>query len=256
MTLDLLADEAGRRQDRRRGAARGEALADRRRARRARARSRRCITHPQVPGQCARFLRSELAHAQVLTASSTAEAVRVAVARGAARPGGARHAAGGGDLRRHGPARGRPGPRRQRDPLRLARRARGRGARRQRREPPLTAAAPAAGGRVEDIARLLGRRRRAPGLAGALPGRVRAARDQPHEDRVAAAARAPGQLHVLRGPAGRSRDEPAVAEAVDGLREICEEVRVLGSYRAGPGEAAARTGERPAATPAPARLRR
>ncbi len=34
------------------------------------------LTHPQVPGQCARFLRSELAHARVLPASSTAEAVR------------------------------------------------------------------------------------------------------------------------------------------------------------------------------------
>lgn len=37
------------------------------------------LTHPQVPGQCARFLRGELAHAQVLPASSTAEAVREVV---------------------------------------------------------------------------------------------------------------------------------------------------------------------------------
>lgn len=35
------------------------------------------ISHPQVPGQCSRFLRGELAHARVLPASSTAEAVRV-----------------------------------------------------------------------------------------------------------------------------------------------------------------------------------
>ncbi|HEY2767065.1 MAG TPA: prephenate dehydratase [Solirubrobacteraceae bacterium] len=34
------------------------------------------ISHPQVPGQCTRLLRGELAHAQVLPASSTAEAVR------------------------------------------------------------------------------------------------------------------------------------------------------------------------------------
>jgi len=34
------------------------------------------LTHPQVPGQCARFLRRELAHAQIVPASSTAEAVR------------------------------------------------------------------------------------------------------------------------------------------------------------------------------------
>jgi prephenate dehydratase len=35
------------------------------------------LSHPQVPGQCTRFLRDELAHADVLPASSTAEAVRL-----------------------------------------------------------------------------------------------------------------------------------------------------------------------------------
>lgn len=40
------------------------------------------FTHPQVPGQCERFLRSELAHARVLAASSTAEAVRSVTAGG------------------------------------------------------------------------------------------------------------------------------------------------------------------------------
>jgi prephenate dehydratase len=34
------------------------------------------LSHPQVPGQCTRLLRGELAHARVLAASSTAEAVR------------------------------------------------------------------------------------------------------------------------------------------------------------------------------------
>jgi prephenate dehydratase len=34
------------------------------------------LTHPQVPGQCTRLLHSELAHARVLASSSTAEAVR------------------------------------------------------------------------------------------------------------------------------------------------------------------------------------
>jgi prephenate dehydratase len=38
------------------------------------------ITHPQVPGQCTRLLHGELAHARVLPASSTAEAVRSIVA--------------------------------------------------------------------------------------------------------------------------------------------------------------------------------
>jgi prephenate dehydratase len=40
------------------------------------------LTHPQVPGQCTRFLRGELAHARVLAASSTAEAVRTVVSAG------------------------------------------------------------------------------------------------------------------------------------------------------------------------------
>jgi prephenate dehydratase len=37
------------------------------------------VSHPQVPGQCTRLLRGELAHARVLPASSTAEAVRLVV---------------------------------------------------------------------------------------------------------------------------------------------------------------------------------
>ncbi len=40
------------------------------------------LTHPQVPGQCARLLHDELAHARVLATSSTAEAVRAVVAEG------------------------------------------------------------------------------------------------------------------------------------------------------------------------------
>jgi prephenate dehydratase len=40
------------------------------------------LTHPQVPGQCRRFLRGELAHARVLPASSTAGAVQAVAAEG------------------------------------------------------------------------------------------------------------------------------------------------------------------------------
>jgi prephenate dehydratase len=40
------------------------------------------ITHPQVPGQCERFLREELPRVRVLAADSTAEAVRSVVADG------------------------------------------------------------------------------------------------------------------------------------------------------------------------------
>lgn len=35
------------------------------------------VSHPHVPGQCARFLRERLPHARVIAASSTAEAVRI-----------------------------------------------------------------------------------------------------------------------------------------------------------------------------------
>jgi prephenate dehydratase len=40
------------------------------------------LTHPQVPGQCRRFLRGELAHARLLAASSTAGAVQTVAAEG------------------------------------------------------------------------------------------------------------------------------------------------------------------------------
>ncbi len=40
------------------------------------------LSHPQVPGQCTRFLRGELSGARIVPASSTAEAVRMVVAEG------------------------------------------------------------------------------------------------------------------------------------------------------------------------------
>lgn len=40
------------------------------------------LSHPQVPGQCTKFLRGELSGARVVPASSTAEAVRMVVAEG------------------------------------------------------------------------------------------------------------------------------------------------------------------------------
>jgi prephenate dehydratase len=40
------------------------------------------LTHPQVPGQCAVFLRNELPRARVLAAASTAEAVRIVTSEG------------------------------------------------------------------------------------------------------------------------------------------------------------------------------
>ena len=78
VTLDLLADEAGEVQ------IVGEALARVRHALICAAPTPLAeidtvITHPQVPGQCTRLLRGELARARVLPASSTAEAVRAVV---------------------------------------------------------------------------------------------------------------------------------------------------------------------------------
>jgi prephenate dehydratase len=77
VTLDLLADEQGGLQ------IVGEALLDVRHSLIARDKIplkdiHTVLSHPQVPGQCTRFLRSELAHARVLPTSSTAEAVRIA----------------------------------------------------------------------------------------------------------------------------------------------------------------------------------
>ena len=59
---------------------------------------------------------------------------------------------------------------------------------------------PAEGARLEDLAGLLGAGRRAARLAAALPRAVRAPRHQPDEDRVAPAAPAARQLHLLRRP--------------------------------------------------------
>ncbi len=84
------------------------------------------------------------------------------------------------------------------------------------------------GQRVEDIARLLGRRRRQPRLARALPRRVRAARDQPHEDRVAPDARA---------ASGTTCSSPT---SQGGLRERAGGERGRGPARVLPGGARAR----------------
>ncbi len=56
---------------------------------------------------------------------------------------------------------------------------------------------------MEDIGGVLGLGRRQPRLAGALPGCVCPARDQPDQDRVAPAAGPHGPLHVLRRPSGQ-----------------------------------------------------
>jgi prephenate dehydratase len=81
VTLDLLADEEGGLQ------IVGEALLDVRHSLIAPemvglGEIDTVLSHPQVPGQCTQFLRGELAHARVLPASSTAEAVRIVASEG------------------------------------------------------------------------------------------------------------------------------------------------------------------------------
>jgi hypothetical protein len=85
-------------------------------------------------------------------------------------------------------------------------------------------------GERQDLDRLLGRRRRVGGLARQLPRRAVGARDQPDADRVAAAAVGLGHYMFFADLEGAS-DAP-LAAAIDGLRGRCQEVRVLGSYRA------------------------
>ena len=78
VTLDLLAEHAGELE------IVGEALLAVRHSliaaeRIALAEVEEVLTHPQVPGQCRRLLRGELARARVVSAASTAEAVRTVV---------------------------------------------------------------------------------------------------------------------------------------------------------------------------------
>ena len=73
----------------------------------------------------------------------------------------------------------------------------------------------------------------AAGLARALPVGVRLPRRQPHEDRVAAAARAPRPLPLPRRLRRARRDEPAVADAIDGAaRALRARSACSGSYPA------------------------
>ena len=191
------------------------------------------ISHPQVPGQCTRLLRGELARARVLPASSTAEAVRlVATER---RPGqaalGTRLAA---DI--YGATVVREGVQDRDDNVTrfvwLARRPHAPSgpqappaAPRLNGASPLTRSAPPRGRRdgrvgrraredrrtrrqVEDVRGLLGFWRGEPRLAGAVPGRVRPAGDQPDEDRVAPAA---GAAWATTSSSPTSRAAPRTA---------------------------------------------
>lgn len=218
------------------------------------------LTHPQVPGQCERLLHGELARARVLAASSTAEAVRTVVAsgrRGEAALGTALAAEiYGGTVIRDGVQD------RDDNETRFVWLARAT-ADAEQTEPPLRDAADAADG--ED--REGGDGGASPG--GEAAHDSVAARRGADERPAAvwktslvfwgAGADSPGWLVRCLNEFG-SRDinltkiesrpkrermgsymffvdlqgrvgEKRVDEAIDGLRAICEQVRVLGSYR-------------------------
>jgi prephenate dehydratase len=181
------------------------------------------LTHPQVPGQCTRFLRGELSHARVLAATSTAEAVRIVVGEG--RPGQA--ALGtllaariyGGTVLREGVED------REDNETRFVWLAR----------VGETIPAPLASGTGEWKTSLVFW-----GLGAEQPGWLlrcleEFARRDINLTRI--------ESRPLRGRLGTymffidlagGSAQTHVAEAIAGLRAHCEEVRVLGSYRAAP----------------------
>ncbi len=180
------------------------------------------LSHPQVPGQCERFLRSELAHAAILPASSTAEAVRT-VARESA-PG---QAALGTALsaRIYGATIIREGVEdRDDNETRFVWLAR---ARRAAQHPPL---------RDDEVGAwktsivFWGAGADHPGwLVRCLDEFARREinltkiESRPRRERL-------GSYMFFADLLGRA-DEAPVADALDGLGELCQEARVLGVYR-------------------------
>ncbi len=183
------------------------------------------LTHPQVPGQCTRFLRAELPGVQVLAASSTAEAVRtVSAERGSGRAAlGTLLAAQiyGGTVLREGVQD------RDDNETRFVWLARAG----QPLEPPLRVPDGSAGERWRTSLLFWGAGAERPGwLVRCLEEfaerdiNLTKIESRPRRERLGSYT----FFADLSGAAG----EPAVADAIAGLRRRCEEVRVLGSYRA------------------------
>ncbi|HWW89788.1 MAG TPA: prephenate dehydratase [Solirubrobacteraceae bacterium] len=183
------------------------------------------ITHPQVPGQCASFLRSELASARLLPASSTAEAVRSVVAageRGQAALGTVLAARiYGGIVIREGVEDREDNETRFVWIARLDSNA---------FPPPLRAAA---GQRWKTSLVFWGPGADSPGwLVRCLDEFARRSinltkiESRPRRERL-------GSYMFFVDLDGRFEDDP-VAAAIAGIAPLCEEVRVLGSYPAAP----------------------
>lgn len=180
------------------------------------------LSHPQVPGQCVRFLRSELAQARILSAGSTAEAVRTVVGegrRGQAALGTVLAASiyGGTVIREGVEDRGDNETRF----VWLARAG-------ERAEPPL---APSASGEWKTSLVFWGAGAESPGwLVRCLDEFARREinltkiESRPRRERL-------GHYMFFTDLAGRAQD-PQVADAIAGVRALCEQVRVLGSYPA------------------------
>lgn len=181
------------------------------------------LTHPQVPGQCRSLLRGELAHARVLPAASTAEAVRTVV--GAPAPGLAAIGTGlaaeiyGGTVLRANVQD------REDNETRFAWLARAEDA---SYGPPLRTAADgswktsfvfwgAGSGSPGWLVRCLSEFARRSINLTKIESRPR--------------RRGMGSYMFFADAEGRAA-EPAMREALEGLRGLCEEVLVLGSYRA------------------------
>jgi prephenate dehydratase len=181
------------------------------------------ITHPQVPGQCAGFLRRELPRARVLPSSSTAEAVRSVVAAGEPSQAalGTLLAAQiyGGTVLREGVED------RSDNETRFVWLARAGSA----TAPPLRA--PAAAGSKTSLV-FWGPGAGSPGwLVGCLDEFARRAINLTKIESRTRRERL-GSYMFFVDLEGHVRDGP-VADAVAGLAGLCEAVRVLGSYPVG-----------------------
>jgi prephenate dehydratase len=179
------------------------------------------LTHPQVPGQCTVFLRGELAQARVVPAASTAEAVRTVVDEG--RPG---QAALGTPLaaRIYGGTVIREGVEDRNDNETRFVWLAGDGG----EAPPLRDAEPA---EWKTSLVFWGAGADRPGwLVRCLDEFARREinltkiESRPRRKRL-------GSYMFFADLAGAREDQP-VAEAIAGVRSMCEELHVLGSYRA------------------------
>jgi prephenate dehydratase len=190
------------------------------------------ISHPQVPGQCTRLLRGELAHARVLPASSTAEAVRLVVAE--RRPTqaalGTRLAADiyGGTVVREGVQDRDDNVTRFVWLARVEPRSTDPGV----AQYPLRVREGAGSGRWKTSVVFWGPGADSPGwLVRCLD---EFAKRGINLTKIESRPRRAGLGHYMffADLQGSAR-EPTVAQALEGLRAVCEEVRVLGSYPAG-----------------------